>query len=155
MAREADTASKKQRSSGWLTKVLAEGNVTDQDWQTLSAPRAKSTAEEKDLERVVMIGGREVTVLQVKKQQLLDLVDSAALKLLLALDDPKRIEKATVQQLSVAFGVLIDKARLLRGEPTAIYRHEDVRKLDELGVALMKEMERRGITVEGEVEEEG
>ena len=78
---------------------------------------------------------------------------SVALKLLLAVEDPDRIKKATVQQLMVAFGVLVDKTRLMKGEPTAIYRHEDVRKLDELGTALMKEMARRGITVDGEVEE--
>ena len=155
--RQREKESKKQRggsTSDWLTKVLSDGNVADQDWNALRAPRARSTAEAKELEQVVMIGGREVTVLRVRKQQLLDLMESVALKLLLAVEDPDRIKKATVQQLMVAFGVLVDKTRLMKGEPTAIYRHEDVRKLDELGVALMKEMERRGITVDGEVEEE-
>ena len=156
MARHREQESKKQRAgtSDWLTKVLSDGNVTDQDWNALRAPRARSKAAEKELEQVVMIGGREVTVLRVRKQQLLDLMESTALKLLLAVEDPERIKKATVQQLMVAFGVLVDKTRLLKGEPTAIYRHEDVRKLDELGTALMKEMARRGITVDGEVETE-
>ncbi len=63
---------------------------------------------------------------------------------------------AAVKDLAISAGIMVDKARLLKGEPTTIYRHEDVRKLDELGAALMKEMKRRGITIEGEkVDREG
>jgi hypothetical protein len=82
-------------------------------------------------------------------------MESTALKLLLAIDDKEKLKKATVQQLSISAGVLTDKVRLLKGEPTAIYRHEDVRKLDELGTALVKEFKRRGMAIEGEVVEEG
>ena len=78
------------------------------------------------------------------------MVESTALKVLLAMGDPDRLAEAKEHQLAISFGVLVDKARLLRGEPTAIYRTEDVRKLDELGAALMKEMARRGITIDGE-----
>ncbi len=55
--------------------------------------------------------------------------------------------------MAIAWGILTDKTRLAKGEPTAIYRHEDVRQLDELGAALMKEMTRRGIAIEGELVE--
>ena len=40
---------------------------------------------------------------------------------------------------------LIDKRQLLKGEPTAITKFEDIRKLDEDAKALHDEMIRRGL----------
>lgn len=141
----------------WLSEILSSPDAIPQSaWNALQPPRPKSATEKRALEREIGIGGQTVTIYEVRKQLLIELIESKALKLLLAIDETERMEKATVQQLAVAFGVLVDKARLLKGEPTAIYRHEDVRKLDELGAAIMSEMKRRGIAIDStaELEEE-
>ncbi len=143
-----------RRSADSLTNILSQPDqISEGDWSSLQPPRPRDAEEKKALEKELVLGGRKVTVLQVRTQLLIELMDSTALRLLLAINDEERIEKATVQQLSIAFGTIVDKSRLLKGEPTAIYRHEDIRKLDELGAALMKEMQRRGITVDGELED--
>ena len=143
----------KPAPESWLTALLADPNAIDaKAWSALQPPHPKNSQEKKALERVLTIGGHTVTIFELRKQLLIELVESKALQILLGIDEEK-IKKCSVQQAAVAFGILTDKARLLRGEPTAIYRHEDVRKLDDLGRALMKEMNRRGITIENEPEE--
>ncbi len=44
----------------------------------------------------------------------------------------------------VAAGILMDKCQLLRGEPTAIMRFQDMCKMDEILEAVAKELKRRG-----------
>ncbi|MCZ6592678.1 MAG: sigma factor-like helix-turn-helix DNA-binding protein [Alphaproteobacteria bacterium] len=86
---------------------------------------------------------------KVKREELINLFDDRAQRCLFYMDDFS-MAGAAVKDLAISAGIMVDKARLLKGEPTTIYRHEDVRKLDELGAALMKEMKRRGITIDGE-----
>ncbi len=43
---------------------------------------------------------------------------------------------------------MIDKAQLLRGEPTQIIKIQDIRELDEMAKVLHEEMERRGLLVD-------
>lgn len=59
-------------------------------------------------------------------------------------NNPEVWTRSSGKDLTSMFGTLIDKSQLLRGEPTAITRLEDVKKLDELAVMLDKEMRRRG-----------
>ncbi len=63
------------------------------------------------------------------------------------IDDPT-MGAAGVRDLAVSAGVLIDKARLLKGEPTAITRFQDIKRLDEVGKLLHDEMERRGLLID-------
>ena len=86
---------------------------------------------------------------KVKSEELIGLLEDRAQRCLFYMDDFS-MAGASVKDLAISTGIMTDKARLLKGEPTAIYGHEDSRKLDELGAALMKEMKRRGITIEGE-----
>lgn len=60
------------------------------------------------------------------------------------------ISAATLAQKASAFGILIEKGRLLRGESTQIITHDDRRTLKDIIPAFLKEAERRGITLEGE-----
>ena len=113
--------------------------------------KPRNAAEKKQLQKTVEIDGQVITLLELRKQLLIELIDSTALKVLLAMGDSDKLAEAKEHQLAISFGVLVDKARLLKGEPTAIYSHKDAKKLDELGVALMSEMKRRGITIEGTV----
>ena len=55
---------------------------------------------------------------------------------------------AGVRDLAVSAGVMIDKARLLKGEPTNIMRVQDIKELDELGKMLNAEMKRRGLLID-------
>lgn len=74
---------------------------------------------------------------------------------ILQLMTKESIQKATLAQKAQAFGVLIEKGRLLRGEATQIITHDDRRTLKDLIPAFMKEAERRGITIDGEATEVG
>ncbi len=86
----------------------------------------------------------------MKREELITLFEDRAQRCLFYMDDFS-MAGAGLKDLAISAGIMTDKARLLKGEPTTIYRHQDIRKLDELGAALMKEMKRRGITIEGDV----
>ena len=163
MAAKKITESAKQRSkagntaqpnrSDYVTNILNNPEtIDDQTWDVLTPPVPRTPEEKKQLNQTIKMGGADVTVYQVKKSALIELMDSKALELLVHMT-PDKMEKATVQQLAIAMGVLTDKARLMRGEPTAIYRVEDSRKLDEIGKAILQEMDARGITFDGELDD--
>lgn len=86
--------------------------------------------------------------------QMADACDTKAGEIL-QLMTKESISAATLAQKAQAFGVLIEKGRLLRGEATQIITHDDRRTLKDLIPAFMKEAERRGITIDGEVTEIG
>ena len=73
---------------------------------------------------------------------LVEVLDEAIVSLAYSMDKEAQV-KASLSQKAQAFGVLVDKRQLLKGLPTAITRYEDVRKLDDLMVAIKDEIERR------------
>lgn len=58
-----------------------------------------------------------------------------------------KIDKSHARDLAIVYGVLIDKMQLLEGKPTQILSIEERRDLGELLPLLLKEAERRQITV--------
>ena len=80
---------------------------------------------------------------EMKKAEVVKIIDGKVLQLLGYIDD-YAMGAATLNQLCVATGILVDKSLLLQGEPTAIMRFQDIRDLEEVGKLLMAEMERRG-----------
>lgn len=94
---------------------------------------------------------------RVKPLTLGEMADACDIKAgeILQLMTKESIQKATLAQKAQAFGVLIEKGRLLRGEATQIITHDDRRTLKDLIPAFMKEAERRGITIDGEATEVG
>ena len=62
--------------------------------------------------------------------------------------DQQVLAKETGRGLAQIISVLTDKMQLLSNQPTAITKIEDVRKLDELGALLLREVQRRGIVLE-------
>ena len=83
----------------------------------------------------------------VKDQELILLLQDRALRCLQYADD-FAMAGASLKDLLVGAGIAIDKAQLLQGEPTAITKFQDIRKLDEVGKLLQAEMERRGLIVD-------
>lgn len=75
--------------------------------------------------------------------------------LILQLMTRESIASATLSQKAQAFGILVEKGRLLRGEATQIITVDDRRSLKDLIPAFLKEAERRGITINGEFTEVG
>jgi transposase-like protein len=61
----------------------------------------------------------------IKKETLADRLEEAARRLLEAATEPARIERASLLDLSVSFGICIDRMLLLRGYPTKIERNAD------------------------------
>ena len=84
-------------------------------------------------------GGR----LKLSDKELLALVDDALARAFQFLDD-FALGQATARDVAVTIGVLTDKRRLLREEPTAIMKHQDMRKLDEFLEKVSEELKRRG-----------
>ncbi len=67
--------------------------------------------------------------------------------------NPEVIANATARDLSSMLGMAIEKRQLLRGEPTAITRFEDIRKLDDVAELLDRELKRRGRIIDVTPEE--
>ena len=55
---------------------------------------------------------------------------------------------ATLKDLMAVHKSGVEVRQLLRGEPTQIVKIGDIRKLDEMAVALHAQMERRGLLVD-------
>ncbi len=62
----------------------------------------------------------------------------------LLVEDEGALKSLSGKELSTVAGNLLEKRQLLRGEPTAITRFEDIKKLDEVAELLNAELQRRG-----------
>ncbi len=78
---------------------------------------------------------------------LVEVLDEAIVSLAYSIDKEAQVQ-ASLSQKAQAFGVLVDRRQLLKGLPTAITRYEDIRKIDELAVAIKDEIERRSALVD-------
>lgn len=87
-------------------------------------------------------------VVSVKHEELLKLLDDRAWRALTYLDD-FTLAGAGAKDLAIAAGILLDKAQLLKGQPTQILTHAERAKMDELLPMVIKECQRRGIIVDG------
>lgn len=67
--------------------------------------------------------------------------------------DDTNASQASARDLAMGAAQLIEKQQLIRGEPTAIVSDHERKKLHELAPALLKEITRRGITLDGQVTE--
>ncbi len=90
-------------------------------------------------------------LVSLKTADVLALIDDRIAKTLHHLNDEK-IAGANAYQQALILGILIDKARLLRGEATVIVSHEKRKEMDELFVLLVQEGKRRGLTIDGDYE---
>ncbi len=84
-------------------------------------------------------GGR----LKLDDKELLALVDDGIARAFQVLDD-FALGEASARDVATIIGILTDKRQILKGEPTAILRYEDMRKLDEFLEDVSKELKRRG-----------
>lgn len=62
-------------------------------------------------------------------------------------NDPTVFERLNAKELSLLISHLTETRQLLRGEPTKIISVEDRRHWDELSVALLQEVKRRGLDI--------
>lgn len=65
---------------------------------------------------------------------------------------PEKMHEASARDLAVVVSILVEKRQLLRGEPTQILSIEERQHMAEILPLLLKEAERRGMTVEGDYE---
>lgn len=83
----------------------------------------------------------------VKTKDLIRLVEDRAW-MAVELIDRQSLAELNAYQRAIIFGVLVDKARILKGLPTHIVSVEDRRELDKVAGLLLREMERRGMVVD-------
>jgi hypothetical protein len=69
--------------------------------------------------------------------------------------DHDLVSKASLPNIGQTVKNLTDVRQIRTGEPTSIVKIQDVRKLEEIGRLLHEEFERRGMILEGKVEEVG
>lgn len=83
----------------------------------------------------------EFETLRVEKRiDIIEKIKQVQIILLDAIVDPATLSKASMQEKSVAFGIVTDKGQLLSGEPTERHEHRDIseardefaRRIDEL-----------------------
>jgi hypothetical protein len=84
---------------------------------------------------------------KVDTKWLQDTVDQR-LGLILTVMDNVTMAGASLADLTRAANMLFEKRALLRGEPTQIVRSEHRVGLDKIGVMLMAELGKRGVTVD-------
>ena len=81
--------------------------------------------------------------LEARLTKQLDLIDEAI--------EPfsfiEKVKAASLSQLGIIQGILIDKRATLRGQPSVIVGHETRKRMDELAPALLAELKRRKLTV--------
>ena len=82
-------------------------------------------------------------------KEALEQIDS---KIAMALDcmDDFTFANASLKELGIYFGIMVDKGQLLRGQPTQILSVEERKNITQLIPALLKEAQRRGITIDAE-----
>lgn len=83
----------------------------------------------------------------VKTSDLIRLVEDRAW-MAVELIDRQSLAELNAYQRAIIFGVLVDKARILKGLPTHIVSVEDRRELDKVAGLLLREMERRGMVID-------
>ena len=86
---------------------------------------------------------------EIKDKQLAGVLRDKA-RMALGFMDEFSASKATFKDLATSVGVLVDKAQLLEGKPTAIMGRGEREQLDDLLPKLLEEASRRGITLQGE-----
>ena len=57
----------------------------------------------------------------------------------------EKLEEAKLRDIGIYEGIMLDKLLLLRGQPTSIVGSEQRKKLEELGPALLAELQKRGL----------
>ncbi len=90
---------------------------------------------------------------EVKDRELARLCEDRAHRCLTYMDDFS-MAGASVKDLAISAGVMIDKSRLLKDQATHVIKIQDIRKLDEMAKVLHEEMERRGMLVDVTPEKE-
>lgn len=93
-----------------------------------------------------------VEVRNLQTRELSELIGKRIHLMLQYLDD-KVVADASARDLAMAIAQLTEKRQLLRGEPTQIVSDHERAKLHELMPALMREANRRGVTLDGQVTE--
>ncbi len=83
----------------------------------------------------------------VQTKQLLDLASDRVHRILESIDQYD-IDEASLRDKATAIGILVDKRQLLSGEPTQILSIQERGKLDELITVVVKEAQRRGLTID-------
>jgi alpha-D-ribose 1-methylphosphonate 5-triphosphate synthase subunit PhnL len=88
----------------------------------------------------------------LKRLQGQDLIEALQDRLSLVLEyvDPVAMSQASLKDLAIATGVLVDKVQLLKNMPTQIIDFTTRQQLHQLAPRLMAEMKRRGVTFDGE-----
>lgn len=86
----------------------------------------------------------------VKEIKTRDIVSALESKIELAFDymDDTAFARASLRDLSITLGILIEKRQLLRGEPTQILSTEERQTLDISIPLIVKEAQRRGMIIE-------
>ena len=71
-------------------------------------------------------------------------------QMLLKYMDEVAVSGASLKDIAITYGILVDKGQLLGGKPTQVFDVNMRAKLEVLMPLYLAEMKRRGITLEGQ-----
>lgn len=94
-------------------------------------------------------------ITETKNLQRKELSEMLGKRIHLALSymDDKVMSEASFRDLALGTSAMVEKKNLVDGQPTQIISSHERAKLNELAPALLKEIQRRGLTLEGQVTE--
>lgn len=105
------------------------------------------------VKRIQARNGQFISQVRDLKTQELSSMIGSKIHLMLGYLDDAVVAQASARDLSMAIAQLTEKRQLLRGEPTAIISDHDRKKLHELAAPLVAALQRRGITLDGQITE--
>lgn len=160
MARQARTYRKKpargderrlENSDPETAAAIAE-TVAEEPWLVVSELAYKLGLNPSTVQALVdrLKTRYQPVVAEIRKvttKDLLGLIDERLRMALEYMTDGKMAE-AGVKDLAILFGILTEKRALLRGEPTQIIGTKERQNLTDLLPELLKEAQRRGMTVD-------
>lgn len=95
--------------------------------------------------------GLKVELQSHTQDEFRELIEDRLFRVLTNMDDAM-IAGASMRDLTHAMDKLMTARQLIRGEPTAIITVDDRRQMNRIFPLLAQEMQRRGLTIEGEAQ---
>ena len=142
------------------TKVDANYSGAAAEGRSLDSLKLENAAKRRDL-----IGGKsdpmvlspdqrsaiEAAMADASPASRIATLERAQAGIIARLDNVDLIAAVPFERLPKMLHEVTAVLQLQKGEPTAIIKIQDVRKLDEIGKMLLDEAKRRGVVIEGEV----
>jgi hypothetical protein len=135
-----------------FVEALSQPNITKEDAAKLLGYKSGDHINQKMFARLCNVYAAPLAEKKrMKLEQLKAILEDQLHRSARFMTDDKLAE-ASARDLAVAQAAWIEKLQLVKGQPTAIISDHERKQMNELGTALLNEMRRRGITIDGQAQ---